>query len=401
MNILSQKKCLEDVKVLDTSQFLSGPYASCLLADLGAEVWKLEPPIGETMRLYTLFKPSIAPMMSLLNRNKKGLTLNLNTEEGKEIFKQLIIKVDVLLENNVPGYMDKLGLGYKVLNEINPGLVYCAISGFGQTGPLRDRTAFDMIAQATGGIMSVMEKEDKPPPVFTADLGAGVHAAYGILAALHYRDKTGIGQFIDISMQDIMFAFNFRAVIRGTMPEETLQKEDQERITIPIYNSFKCKDGYVAIVSITDRQWKRMLLAMDKKELLRERKYKNIIRRIDYVDEIYEIVESWTITKTVDEVVKIMESVKIPCGPIVDYKKVADHPQIKARMIKEFDIDDPENKGEKRRIKIPGVLIKLSETPGDIWTLAPSLGEHNKEVYGEILGYTKEQLLDFKKSGII
>ncbi len=399
---MNLKKCLEDIKVLDTSQFLSGPYASCLLADLGAEIWKIEPPIGEMMRLYTVFKPSISPMMNLLHRNKKAITLNLRTGEGKKIFKQLIEKVDVYLENFVPGYMDKLGLGYEVLKKINPGLVYCAISGFGQTGPLRDRTAFDMIAQATGGIMSVLEKEDKAPSVFIADLGAGVHAAYGILAALHYRDRTGIGQFIDISMQDIMFAFNFRAVIRGAMSEDTLQKEDQERITIPIYHSFKCKDGYVAIVAITDRQWKRIVLAMDKKDLLRVKKYRNIIRRIEYVDEICEIVESWTKTKTVNEVVKVMEDAKIPCGPIVPYKEVSKHPQIIARdMVKEFVVDDPEKKGEKRTIKIPGVLIKMSESPGDIWTLAPDLGQDNEQIYGGILGYEKEELLNFKKGGVI
>jgi CoA:oxalate CoA-transferase len=396
------KKCLEDIKVLDTSQFLSGPYASCLLADLGAEIWKIEPPIGEMMRLYTVFKPSISPMMNLLHRNKKAITLNLRTGEGKKIFRQLIEKVDVYLENFVPGYMDKLGLGYEVLKKINPGLVYCAISGFGQTGPLRDRTAFDMIAQATGGIMSVLEKEDKAPSVFIADLGAGVHAAYGILAALHYRDRTGIGQFVDISMQDIMFAFNFRAVIRGAMSEDTLQKEDQERITIPIYHSFKCKDGYVAIVAITDRQWKRIVLAMDKKDLLRVKKYRNIIRRIEHVDEICEIVESWTKTKTVNEVVKVMEDAKIPCGPIVPYKEVSKHPQIIARnMVKEFVVDDPEKKGEKRTIKIPGVLIKMSESPGDIWTLAPDLGQDNEQIYGGILGYTKDEILNFKKRGVI
>ncbi|MFX0133586.1 MAG: CaiB/BaiF CoA transferase family protein [Candidatus Hodarchaeota archaeon] len=397
-----QKKCLEDVKILDTSQFLSGPYASSLLADLGAEVWKVEPPIGETLRLYTLFKPSIAPMMSLLHRNKKAITLNLRTAEGKEIFKGLIRKVDVLLENNVPGYMDKLGLGYQVLKEINPGLVYCAISGFGQTGPLRDRTAFDMIAQATGGIMSVLEREDQAPSVFIADLGAGVHAAYGILAALHYRDKTGIGQFVDISMQDIMYAFNFRAVIRGALPEDSLQREDQERITVPIYHSFKCKNGYAAIVAITDRQWKRVVLAMDRKDLLRVRKFRNVIKRIECVDEIYEIVESWTKNKTVAEVVEIMENAKIPCGPIVPYKEVSNHPQILAReMVREFIVDDPEKKGEKRKIKIPGILIKLSETPGNIWTLAPGLGEHNEEIYKGILGYNKEKLIEFKKKGII
>ncbi|MHA1377148.1 MAG: CaiB/BaiF CoA transferase family protein [Candidatus Helarchaeota archaeon] len=395
-------KCLEDIKVLDISQFLSGPYASCLLADLGAEVWKLESPIGETLRLYTLFKPSLSPMMSLLNRNKKGITLNLRKDRGRSIFKKLVEKVDVLLENNVPGYMDKLGLGYKALKKINPRLIFCSISGFGHTGPLKDRPAFDMIAQAMGGIMSVMKKEDEPPSVFFADLGAGVHAAYGILAALHYRNRTGKGQFVDISMQDIMFAFNFRAVIRGALPEEALQREDQERITIPIYDSFKCKDGYVAIVSITDRQWKRMLIAINRTDLLQVRKYKNIIKRISSVEEICKIVESWTLTKTVEEVVKTLENAKIPCGPIVPYKEVANHPQIIAReMVKEFEIDDPEKKGEKRTIKIPGVIVKLSESPGNVWTLAPSLGEHNQEIYGDILGFETDQIIQLKRNGVI
>ena len=206
------KKALEGVRVLDLSQFLSGPRAAQLLAEMGAEVIKVESPVGETMRMLAMLIPGAERVFAIINRNKKGLVINFRTEKGIELFKELVKKSDVLVENFAPGTMAKMGLSYDKLKDLNPRLIYAVITGFGLTGPWAGRTAFDIIAQATGGIMHANRQDDRPPSVFFGDMVSGAYCAVGILGALFWREKSGIGQLIDISMQDVMYAHNYQAL---------------------------------------------------------------------------------------------------------------------------------------------------------------------------------------------
>jgi len=396
---------LKGIKVLDISQFLSGPWTTVLLGDMGAEVIKLEPKVGEAMRLYTYMNSSLDAMLSLLHRNKKGITLDIRSEKGKEVFKDLIKKVDVLIENFTSGVMEKLGLGYDVLKEINPQLIYTSISGFGRSGPYHNKPAFDIIAQATSGIMYVAERVDKQPVLFFADTVAGIFGALGTVVALYFRNQTGKGQLVDISMQDVMYAINNQAVIKRLFDDIFTEDEivsmgikgqDATNIKLPLYNSYPTKDGYIAIVAITDRQVRRLLKIMGKETLARKKEFRNIINRFKNIDIIDKTVSEWTKNKTTDELVKLLDSVHIPNGPVYNLEQVNKDPQLEARNM--FYAVDHKKFG---KIKIPGVIIKMSESPGSIRTPAPQLGEYNDEIYSDFLGYDNEKIKKLKKEGII
>ncbi|HUX99605.1 MAG TPA: CoA transferase, partial [Candidatus Deferrimicrobium sp.] len=238
---------LDGIRVLDLSQFISGPWGSTFLADQGAEVIKVEPPgFGEAMRMFVFYEKQIAPLFSILNRNKKSITLNLRIPEGQEILKELVKHADVLLENFTPGTMDKWGVGYNVLKNINPRLIYAAISGFGQTGPYRNRTAFDIIAQATSGTIHAMGING-PPGIPIGDYSAGHVIAIGISQSLYWREKTGQGQFIDLSMQDLMYSVNLRAQSREFVG--FAKHRDYSSRILPTYNQYPTKDGLLSQLS--------------------------------------------------------------------------------------------------------------------------------------------------------
>ncbi len=389
-------KILEGVRVLDLSQFISGPWGSKFLADQGAEVIKVEPPgMGEALRMFVFFDKQIGPLFTIINRNKKSITLNLRVSEGQEILKELVKHSDVLLENFTPGTMEKWGIGYEILRKINPRLIYAAISGFGQTGPLRNRTAFDIIAQATSGVAHAMNIEG-PPRIPIADYSAGHLIALGIVEALYWREKSGKGQFIDLSMQDMMYSINIRGQVREFM-DRAKDRELTSRI-LPTYNQYPTKDGQrVAIVSLTEKQFKRLMHIVGRPELTKDRRFKNPVKRMDYVDILDEVLKEWTLTKTRDEIIKILESERIPCGPVITIDEIHDQPQLEARgmYIRKFEFEGI------KRATIPGPVLKFSETPGSVETKGPDLGEHNSEIYSELLGYSSEKLQSLRKNGII
>jgi CoA:oxalate CoA-transferase len=403
-------QALEGLKVLDLSQFLSGPRCGQLLGDMGADVIKVEPPIwGETMRLMLSPIQGMDRALSNWNRNKRGITLDLRNPKGREIYWKLVEKVDVVIENYAPGMMDKLGLTWEEHQKRNPKLIYCSIMGFGKSGPYKDRVAFDLIAQASGGIMFAQKTPHMTPGVFFGDFVGGAYGALGILEAVLARQKTGKGQLVDISMQDVMYFHNFRALesksadpIRDYI-EETIGEPMDDVITseerpFACWYSYKVKDGYVAIVMLTDRQWDdAMTKIMNKPDITTKNpKFANVVERIKSRDDYIQLFRDWFSSRTAAEVEKAMVECKIPCSIVKNIDQVNTCPQLDSRDM-HMEIEHP----RYGKIPTPGIPIKLSDTPGEIHSPSPDLGQHNAEVYKELLNMSPDELEALKKEMII
>ncbi len=401
---------LEGIKVLDLTQFLSGPRCTQLLADMGADVIKVEPPLwGETMRLMLTPIPGLDRAFSNWNRNKRGITLNLRDSRSHEIYWKLVDGADVVVENFAPGFMDKRGLTWEEHKKRNPRLIFCSISGFGRTGPYRDRVAFDLIAQAAGGIMYAQKTPDMTPGVFFGDFVSGAYAAMGILAAIISREKTGEGQMVDISMQDVMYFHNFRAIEeRSTEPikntiENTLGETIEDIFTgedrpFPCWYSYATKDDYVAFVCLTDRQWDTVVKEiMGRPDLSSENaEYSNMVERVKNRDNYLDEFRNWFAHRTAREVEDTMVEHKIPCSVVKNNEQVNRDPQLSERGM-HLELEHP----RYGKIPTPGAPIKLSETPGEVRHVAPDLGQHNSEIYRDFLGISEEELKKLKDEGIV
>jgi len=373
---------LEGIRVLDLTHAHAGPICTMFLGGMGAEVIKIEPPWGEMTRMFPPLVKGVSPYFAFVDRNKKGVTLNLKHPRGLEIFKELVKKADVVVENFSPGTMDDLGLGWEALRELNPGIVFASISGFGQTGPWSNRRSFDPIAQAASGYMWLMKESinsDGPPlqaPEAIADTIPGFSALIGILAALIHRTKTGRGQRIDVAQMDAMIAvfqsFSFWALANTTF------KKAVSSYGLRVSGCHEAKDGYVMFSlppgRITD--WFRELVGME--------------------EPTYEDVSAWVAERTVEEVIDILSKAGIPVAPVNDLDDVMANEQAQAREM--FVKVEHPVLGETT---LPGFPIKFSETQGKMTTPAPLLGQHNDEVYSGLLGLSEAELEALRKEGVI
>lgn len=399
---------LKGIKVLDLSQFLSGPRCTQLLADFGAEVVKLEPPLGEGMRWLMAPVPGLDRSLSNWHRSKRDITLEIRSPKGQELLKKLVPHFDVLVENLAPGAMDKCGVGYETLSRLNQGLIFCSITGFGKTGPKAGRVAFDVIAQATSGILHAMGIPDRVHPVFIGDLVSGAYGALAIMLALRHRDKTGEGQFIDVSMQDVCYFHNYRAInkrsteaiedkltaaVGGTFDD--FFSGDRTK-AVPFWNIYQAKDGHIAIVFLTDGQWKKVCRIMGRPELADDPRYANIIARTKNREDYRKFVTDWMSSHTVSEIEKILVENRIPCGPVATTEQVNQDKHLEARGMTGW-VEDP----VYGKVPTPGIPFKMSKSPGEIKAPAPRLGEHNQEVYGKLLGLSPAELDALKKEGVI
>jgi len=395
------KKALEGVKVLDFTQYLSGPHCTSVLCELGAEILKVERPgSGEPERKAAPMTPKgESYQFFAYNRGKKSITLNMKNPEGLEIAKKLVAECDILVENFAPGVLEKLGLGYDVANSINPGIIYASISGFGQTGPRRDEVTYDMVGQAMGGLMSVTGYEDGEPlkvGVSLADYMGGYNASIAILAALHYRTMTGEGQQIDISMQDGIWAMVFpdRANYFDTMA--TPKRFGNKLSSSTPFGSYKAKDGYVVICTITDDQWQNVLKALGREDLSNDERFMTRVLRVKHMEEVEGILNDWLMERTVDEAVTELKKFKVPCSNVPTFDQVANDPQILHReMI--VEVEQPLS----GKVKLGGSVFKMSRTPGDRKQRIPLVGEHNEDIYSELLGYSEEDLEKLRAEGTI
>jgi len=401
-------KALEGIRVLDLTRILAGPYCSMLFADLGAEVLKIEPPEGEMIRdnpprVQTgkggRHDRSRSAYFLSLNRNKYGITLNLKHPRAVKIFKDLVSKSDVVLENYAPGVMKRLGIDYPVLREINPRIVMCSISGFGQWGPHSQKTSFDIVAQATGGLMSVTGNPDSPPVkagTSIGDLNAAVHAAFAIMAALWHREKAGVGQHIDVSMQETMVSVMEGAVVRWTVGQELMQPIGSHNTNESPMAAYRCKDGYIIIGTVGNEHFQRFCRAIGKPEWLNRPEYATKGLRWARKWEMQKEIEEITVQYTVKEVGEMMDRERVANAPILNIQQVVEDPHLNERGYF-VEVEHP----IIGKAKIPGFAFKMSETPGKIDRPSPLVGEHNEEVFRKYLGLGEEEIEKLKNEGAI
>jgi CoA:oxalate CoA-transferase len=394
-------KALEGVRVLDFTQYLSGPHGTSVLSELGAEVIKIEMPgAGEPERKAMPKTPKREAYQFLsYNRGKKSITLNLKSPKGMEIARKLAAKVDVLVENFAPGVLDRLGLGYEEASKINPRIIYASISGFGQTGPRRNDVSYDVVAQAMGGLMSVTGCADGEPLKAGISLGdymGGYNGAIAILAALYYRTISGEGQAIDISMQDGIWAMVFpdRADYFDT---HIVPKRFGNRLSSSApFGAYHAKDGYVVICTITDPQWQKVLQAIGREDLSNEPRFATRENRTKNMDEVDALMHDWCKERTVEEVFAILKKFQVPCSPLPAFDQVAGDPHLLSReMI--VEVEQPVS----GKVKLSGSVYKMSKTPGNRKLKAPEVGEHNQEIYGGLLGIDAEELKKLREEGAI
>ena len=394
---------LSDITVLDMTRVLSGPFAATWLGEMGANVIKIEIPNGgDESRRNPPFSPNgTSAFNTTINRNKRSITLDLKKEEGKEIFRELVKQADVVLENFRPDVMDRLGLGYEELKKLNPGIIYASISGFGSYGPYAKRPAYDVIAQAMGGIMFGIGEEGGEPLKVGAsigDLAAGINSIIGILSALHHRERTGLGQRIETSLVESIIALQQSENNRYFVSGEIIRGTGSKHPTNCPYGAYHAKDGmYMIGVGKNEIWYKLCEHVLGHPEYGNDPRFDSIANRVAHKKEIEQILESWSMQHTATEVVDTLLAQGIPAGPLMSIKELSEDPHFNdAREM--FPTMQQPGVGDFRVTAVP---IKFSETPPTITRHAPALGEHNEEVYGQMLGLTPEQVADLKTKGVI
>lgn len=377
-------KPLEGVVVLDLSRVLAAPYTGMILADMGADVIKVERPgKGDDSRAYGPFKNGESVYYMSLNRGKRSMTLNMKSEEGKQILKDLVKQADVLVENFRGGTMDKLGLGYDVLKEINPRLIYSACTGFGMTGPYKHDPAYDVIVQGMGGIMSITGQEGGEPTKVGASIGditAGIFSAVGIMIALYNREKTGKGQLVDVSMLDCQVAILENAIARYMNAGVSPKPIGNRHASITPFQSLKTKDGYVIVAVGNDTLWQKFCGLIERPDLAADPRFTTNPLRTENVKVLGEELNKTFQTKTMDEWLHILKEGGVPVGPINDVERVIKDPAVIAREM--IVTTHHPIAGD---VEMAGVPIKLSETPGSVDAPAPTLGQHTREILKEKL----------------
>lgn len=395
-------KALEGIRIIDMTHNQAGPACTQILAWLGADVIKLEEPgKGDVARTNMRDQDSDSLFFLILNANKQSLTLNLKTEEGKELFKKVIEKADVLVENFSPGALDRLGLGYKVLSNINKKLIYATIKGFGTYGPYSEFKSFEPIAQAMGGAMCATGFPENPPTyVWPAigDSGTGMHMAIGILAALQQRNSSGKGQEVEVSMQDSV-ANIMRISLRDHQRLGGVQERTGNQLGKNVPGStYPCAPGgrndYIYIFA-QQQMWKAFANAIGRPDIIEDPRYATPESRWDNRETLNAIIEGWTRQKTKYEAMRILGDAGVPSGACQDTGEILEDPHLKEReMI--IDIDYP----PRGKYKTVGCPIKLSDSPADI-KRPPTLGEHTEDLLGKLCGVTPEDFTKLREKGAI
>lgn len=382
---------LDNIVVLDLSRVLAGPYCTMMLADHGANIYKIEPPnVGDDSRAFGPFVGKESAYFMSLNRNKRSMVLNFKEDKHVELFKEMVKKADVVVENYRPGTMEKFGLGYDVLKEINPKIIYAACSGFGHSGPYMLKPAYDIIVQAMGGIMSITGEEGGSPVRVGASVGdviAGIFTAYGVMTALFNRERTGKGQKVDVSMLDCQVAVLENAIARYVTSGSVPGPIGNRHPSITPFASFTAQDGHIIVGAGNDRLWKNLCKVLQREDLLTNPLFDTNSNRTANFAQLHQILNEIMVHKTIAQWLELLEKEGIPCAPINTVDKIINDPQIKAReMIVEVEHPIAGN------LKMPGVPVKMSGSSGYTFTHAPLLGQHTEELLKEMFGWDEETI---------
>ncbi|MCC6986796.1 MAG: CoA transferase [Anaerolineales bacterium] len=390
---------LQNIRVLDLSRVLAGPYCTMVLGDLGAEVIKVEPPEGDETRGWgPPFAGGESAYYLCVNRNKRGVVVNLKTDEGKNILRELALRSDVLVENFRPGTLKKFGLDFEALHKANPGLVYCSISGFGQTGPLKDMPGYDFMIQAMGGIMSVTgEPEGEPMKVgvAVADLFAGQNAVISILAALQARTMTGAGQWIDISLFDSQLGWLANVAGNFLVSGKKPGRYGNAHANIVPYQSFQAKAGWLVVAVGNDKQFASLCAVIEKTELAADARFMTNQARVENREALLSILKPVFMRKTADEWLASIGD-QFPCGPINDLGQVFSMPQVREREML-VRMEHP----TIGSLPLVGSPLKMGGTPASYRLPPPLMGQHTHEVLKDLLGYSDDVLDELSGNGSI
>ena len=396
-------KALEGIRVLDLTQYEAGPSCTEMLAWLGADVIKIEPPTGEPARRGLSERPDMDSwFFLLLNANKRGVTLNLKSPRGKAMFERMVAKADIVIDNLGPGAMERLGLGWDVLSRINPRVIHASVKGFGSSGPYAGYKSFEWIAQAMGGPMAMTGSPDGPPTRTAGglgDTGAGLHCAIGILAALVQRQTTGLGQQVEVAQQDAVLnlhRIHLREHYVAGRPAPRLGS--RSRAAAPS-NLYRCRPGgpndYVFIHVANQEMWRALTRAIGHPELGDDPALAAQRDRVARAVELDALVEGWTEKQGKHEVMEILGAAGVPCGAVLDSGEILSNEHLITRGMV-VEVEHP----TRGRFPMPANPVRLSASPTDV-SRAPLLSEHSAEVYGELLGLSAEQVAALRSEGVV
>lgn len=389
---------LKNIRVIELGQLIAGPYCGQLMADFGADVIKVEPPEkGDPMRVWG--RGDYPLWWTVCARNKRCVTANLREPGGQNIVKALVAQADMLIENFRPGTMEKWGLGYDVLSEINPGLIMVRVSGYGQTGPYSKRAGYAAIGEAMGGMRYLSGYPDRRPSRTGLSLGdtlAATYACVGALAALEHRRQTGKGQIVDSAIYEAVLS-----TMEATIPEYSVSNYIRERSgsvlpNVAPSNIYQCRDGDMIVAANQDTVFKRLAAAMGQPELAEDERFNSHAARGAHQEALDTLIDEWTRARTMDAVEALMEEHGVPCGKVYRAPEMLDDPHFQAREAI-VDVDHPKWSG----LKMQNVFPKLSDSPGSVRWTGPELGEHNADVYGGLLGKSAADLEEMKAKDVI
>ncbi|MBI3246690.1 MAG: CoA transferase [Deltaproteobacteria bacterium] len=393
---------LSGVRVLDFGHYIAAPILTRMMSDMGAEIIKIElAPRGDLTRVYPYIKAGQSGGFIQHNRGKQSVCVNLQKPEAVEIIEGLVPQVDVVIENFSPGTLAKYGFGYDALKQLNPRLIMCSISGYGQDGPYAQRPGNDTVAQAMSGLMHLTGDPNGSPTyvgIYIADENAGIHGLAAVCAALYYREKTGIGQYIDLSLVESLFHLHDTALQFYVLSDGELNptRFGAHHYAIAPCGIFKARDGYM-VIAVLVHQWEVFVQAIGKSELLQDGRFATPDARVEHRFELVKILEDWLQSfSTRDEPLAILEKVRILSAPVLDIAQIVNHPQMKARGAMQ-DVPHP----GIGPVALPKSPFRFSETTVEIRSRAPLLGEHNEKILSHYLGYSPERIVALTQSGAL
>jgi crotonobetainyl-CoA:carnitine CoA-transferase CaiB-like acyl-CoA transferase len=394
---------LDGYRVLDFTQYLAGPTTTRFLAEMGAEVIKIEiAPVGDYGRFIPYVHDGRSAFYVQQNRGKKSLCIDVKEPEGLALTKQLISKVDVMVENFSPGAIGRMGLGYDIVSAINPQIVMCSVSTLGQGGPLANRPGFDMIGAAYAGVLDMLGYRDRPPIIpqmSIGDISTGAHAAAAIGFALLHRERTGRGQYVETSLLDCYFSYHDSAVQLLSASHGTMRpyRNGSHHYLICPVGIFNGKPDPILIIAGADRQWPLLCQAMGTPELAEDPRFHGHMERVTNADEVRRIVQEWLDSMPGDnEIYRVLEAHRVPYAPVLSVEQAMREPHLRER-----EIVRTVNDRFLGELELPGFPLRFSEFPRHLELAAPALGEHNREILGGLLGLAPERIRELESAGIL